>query len=61
MSRFYLPDLTRRLFDKVDGAIYFFMATKRLRRVLLLILDKSFVDLGLSFSRYEQSYLSVTR
>ena len=61
MGQFHLPDVTKFFHFKVDGAIYFFMATKSLRSVLLLLSDKSSVDLGLFFSCYEQAYLSLTR
>lgn len=57
MSRCYLLDLTKFL---LDGAIYFFMATKSLRRRLVLLLDRNIVALSSSFRCCEQAYLSVT-
>lgn len=57
MGRCYLLDLTKFL---LDGAIYFFMTTKSLRRRLVLLLDRNSVALSSSFSCCEQAYLSVT-
>ena len=60
MGQFHLPDVTKLSTLKWMERSPFLWRQRVLRRVLLLLSDKSSVDLGLFFNRYDQAYLSVT-